>query len=108
MAALGGVPLALGVTASTVCALAEFPAAEAGVASGVFNSLRQVGALVRGRDPGGGVRPRPGGESRRPIRSAGSVWAFASRAIVFVVVLVAVVGDHAAAPRRPARGARLS
>ena len=65
VAALGGVPLALGVTASTVCALAEFPAAEAGVASGVFNSLRQVGASFgvayrrrRSTSPRWGTRPR--------------------------------------------------
>jgi EmrB/QacA subfamily drug resistance transporter len=91
VAALGGVPLALGVTASTVCALAEFPAAEAGVASGVFNSLRQVGASFGVAIPAAAFDLAQAGNAT-PDPLAGSVWAFASRAVVFVVVLVAVVG----------------
>ena len=107
VAALGGVPpLALGVTASTVCALAEFPAAEAGVASGVFNSLRQVGASFGSpyRRP---RRPRPGGECN-PGSTLGSVWAFAEsggRLVVFSWPSSLVM------PRRPVAplaGARLS
>ena len=96
VAVLGGVPLALGVTASTVCALAEFPAAEAGVASGVFNSLRQVGASFGVAIPAAAFDLAQAG-SPTPDPLAGSVWAFASRAVVFVVVLVAVV---AIMPRR--------
>jgi hypothetical protein len=86
VAAVGGVPIALGVTASTVCALAEFPPEEAGVASGVFNSLRQVGSSLGVAIPAAvfdlALASLPGAD---PL--AGSVGAFASRAIVFVAVL---------------------
>jgi Na+/melibiose symporter-like transporter len=96
VAAIGGVPLALGVTASTVCALAEFPPAEAGIASGVFNSLRQVGASFGVAIPAAAFDLAQAG-STAPDPQAGAVWAFASRAIVFAVVLVAVM---AIMPRR--------
>jgi predicted MFS family arabinose efflux permease len=92
VAAVGGVPLALGVTASTVCALAEFPAEEAGVASGVFNSLRQVGSSLGVAIPAAVFDlALAGSVGTDPL--AGSVGAFASRAVVFVVVLglVAVI-----------------
>jgi EmrB/QacA subfamily drug resistance transporter len=86
VAAVGGVPIALGVTASTVCALAEFPPEEAGIASGVFNSLRQVGSSLGVAIPAAvfdlALAGAPGAD---PL--AGTVGAFASRAVVFVAVL---------------------
>jgi Na+/melibiose symporter-like transporter len=86
VAAVGGVPIALGVTASTVCALAEFPPEEAGIASGVFNSLRQVGSSLGVAIPAAvfdlALAGPPGAD---PL--AGSVGAFASRAVVFLAVL---------------------
>jgi predicted MFS family arabinose efflux permease len=101
VAALAGIPIALGVTAGAMLALAEFPPAEAGVASGVFNSLRQVGSTLGvavpaalfdlSLDLGGGD----------PVR--GSSWALASRAVAFGIVLVPVfllLRDRLAAPRR--------
>jgi EmrB/QacA subfamily drug resistance transporter len=90
VAALGGVPLALGVTASTVCALAEFPPEEAGIASGVFNSLRQVGSSFGVAIPAAAFDlAQAGSPGADPL--AGALWAFASRAVVFAVILVAVM-----------------
>jgi len=92
VAMLGGVPLALGVTASTVCALAEFPPHEAGVASGVFNSLRQVGSSLGVAVPAVAFDVALAGSADGGLL-AGSTAAFASRAAVFVVILglVAVI-----------------
>jgi len=83
VAAVGGVPIALGVTASTVSALAGFAQSEAGIASGVFNSLRQVGSSLGVAIPAAVFDAAGGG-------MAGSTWAFASRAVVFALVLVLV------------------
>jgi EmrB/QacA subfamily drug resistance transporter len=102
VAAIGGVPMSLGVVASTMTALAEFAPAEAGVASGVFNALRQVGASLGVAIPAAafdlGVRANPGD----PV--AGATAAFLSRAIVFgvVLVLVALILPRAAAHPSPA------
>ncbi|MBA2372694.1 MAG: MFS transporter, partial [Chloroflexi bacterium] len=88
VAALGGVPLALGVTASTMRALAEFPPHEAGVASGVFNSLRQVGSSLGVAIPAAAFDLASGDD---PL--GGSTLAFAARALgfAFVVVIVALI-----------------
>jgi EmrB/QacA subfamily drug resistance transporter len=84
LAAVGGVPIALGVTASTSRALAEFPPSEAGTASGVFNGLRQVGSSLGVAIPAAAFDLAGGG-------MAGSTAAFASRAVVFAIILGAVV-----------------
>jgi len=105
VALLGGVPLALGVTASTVCALAEFPPHEAGVASGVFNSLRQVGSSLGVAVPAVAFDVALAGSADGGLLS-GSTAAFASRAVVFVIILalVAVIMPrrHATAVVAPA------
>jgi EmrB/QacA subfamily drug resistance transporter len=104
VAAIGGVPMSLGVVASTMTALAEFSPAEAGVASGVFNALRQVGASLGVAIPAAafdlGVRAAPGD----PV--AGATAAFLSRAIVFgvILVLVAVILPRAVVRPRPIAG----
>ena len=92
VAMLGGVPLDLGVTASTVCALAEFPPHEAGVASGVFNSLRQVGSSLGVAVPAVAFDVALAGSADGGLLS-GSTAAFGSRAVVFVIILglVAVI-----------------
>jgi hypothetical protein len=91
VAALGGVPLALGVTASTVCALAEFSPSEAGIASGVFNGLRQVGSSLGVAIPAAAFDLALAGSIGGADPMAGSTWAFASRAVVFGVTLVLVM-----------------
>ena len=105
VAVLGGVPLALGVTASTVCALAEFPPHEAGVASGVFNSLRQVGSSLGVAVPAVAFDVALAGSADGGLLS-GSIAAFGSRAVVFVIILglVAVIMPrrHATALTAPA------
>jgi EmrB/QacA subfamily drug resistance transporter len=92
VAALGGVPIALGVTASTVCALAEFRPAEAGVASGVFNALRQIGSSLGVAIPAAVFDLAPG-SAPAGAGSIGTTWALASRGIVFAIALgfVAIV-----------------
>lgn len=90
VAALGGVPIAVGVTASTVCALAEFPASEAGVASGVFNSLRQVGSSLGVSIPAAIFDLAAGGSLSGAAAAAGSTAALASRAVVFGIALAGV------------------
>ncbi len=89
--AVGGVPIALGVTASTSRALAEFPPSEAGTASGLFNGLRQVGSSLGVALPAAAFDLAGGG-------MAGSTAAFASRAIVFAIILGLVA---VTLPRRP-------
>ena len=86
VAAIGGVPIALGVTASTMCALAEFAPSEAGIASGVFNSLRQVGSSLGVAIPAAAFDLVLAGSAGSDLL-AGSVGAFASRAVVFLIVL---------------------
>jgi EmrB/QacA subfamily drug resistance transporter len=90
VAALGGAPIAVGVTASTMCALAEFSPAEAGVASGVFNSLRQVGSSLGVAIPAAVFDLAAGGVLTGGAAMAGSNAALASRAVVFAIALVAV------------------
>jgi EmrB/QacA subfamily drug resistance transporter len=106
VAMLGGVPLALGVTASTICALAEFPAHEAGIASGVFNSLRQVGSSLGVAVPAAAFDLALAGRLSGSDVLAGSTWAFASRAIAFGLVLALVAAilprGHAVAMPDPA------
>jgi EmrB/QacA subfamily drug resistance transporter len=87
---LGGLPLALGVTASTICALAEFRANEAGIASGVFNSLRQVGSSLGVAVPAAAFDLALVGSLGDDDVLAGSTLAFASRAAAFGLVLVLV------------------
>jgi hypothetical protein len=105
VAAIGGVPIALGVTASTIRALAEFAAAEAGIASAVFNSLRQVGSSLGVAIPAAVFDATAAGRSGAGALEAGSSAAFASRAVVFVVCLVLVV---AVLPREGARSSSLA
>ncbi|MDO8485261.1 MAG: MFS transporter, partial [Candidatus Limnocylindrales bacterium] len=106
VAALGGVPLALGVVASTTCALAEFPAHEAGIASGVFNSLRQVGSSLGVAVPAAAFDLALAGALGGGDVLAGSTLAFASRAIAFGLVLALVAAilprGHAVAMPEPA------
>jgi DHA2 family methylenomycin A resistance protein-like MFS transporter len=86
VAALGGVPIALGVTASTVCALAEFTPTEAGVASGVFNALRQIGSSLGVAIPAA-VFDLTAGPATAAGGLNGSIWALASRGVVFAIAL---------------------
>ena len=89
VAALGGVPMSLGVVASTMTALSEFAPADAGIAAGVFNSLRQVGSAF------GVAIPAAAFDLAIPAGATdlmpGSHAAFVSRAVVFALALVAVV-----------------
>ncbi|MFI5261429.1 MAG: MFS transporter [Candidatus Limnocylindrales bacterium] len=89
VAALGGAPIAIGVTASTVCALAEFPPAEAGIASGVFNSLRQVGSAFGVAIPAAAFALAAGPAISGVDAVSGSTAAFASRLLVFAGILLA-------------------
>jgi MFS family permease len=88
VAALGGVPIALGVVASTTTALSEFDPAEAGIAAGVFNAFRQVGSALGVAIPAAvfDLAVAPGATDLMP----GSHAAFASRAVVFAIALAAV------------------
>ena len=88
VAALGGVPIALGVVASTVTALSGFRAEDAGIAAGVFNSLRQVGSALGVAIPAAAfdLALAPGATDLMP----GSHAAFVSRAVVFAIALAAV------------------
>jgi MFS family permease len=88
VAALGGVPMSLGVVASTVTALSEFQPADAGIAAGVFNSLRQVGSAFGVAIPAAAfdLAITAGATDLMP----GSHAAFVSRAVVFGLALVAV------------------
>ncbi len=87
VAALGGVPIALGVVASTSTALAGFEPAEAGVAAGVFNALRQVGSALGVAIPAAAfdLALAPGATDLMP----GSHAAFVSRAVCFALALLA-------------------
>jgi EmrB/QacA subfamily drug resistance transporter len=89
VAALGGVPIALGVVASTVTALSEFRPEDAGIAAGAFNSLRQVGSALGVAIPAAAFdyALAPGATDLMP----GSHAAFVSRVIVFAIALVAVL-----------------
>jgi DHA2 family methylenomycin A resistance protein-like MFS transporter len=98
LAALGGAPIAIAVTASTLRALADFPPGEAGVASGVFNSLRQVGASLGVAIPAAVFELVAVSNGAAAATSA----AFASRAVVFGFVLLAVVGLLGTRPRASA------
>jgi hypothetical protein len=86
--------LAIGATASTMSALAEFAPSEAGTASGAFNSLRQVGSSLGVAIPAAAfdLALATGGD-----QLAGSTWAFASRAVFFGIIVAVVV---AVLPRR--------
>jgi EmrB/QacA subfamily drug resistance transporter len=88
VAALGGVPIALGVVASTVTALSGFQPQDAGIAAGVFNSLRQVGSALGVAIPAAAfdLALAPGATDVMP----GSHAAFVSRAVVFALALGAV------------------
>ena len=88
VAALGGVPIALGVVASTGTALSEFQPQDAGIAAGVFNSLRQVGSALGVAIPAAAfdLALAPGATDVMP----GSHAAFVSRAVVFAITLAAV------------------
>jgi EmrB/QacA subfamily drug resistance transporter len=88
VAALGGVPIALGVVASTATALSEFEPQDAGIAAGVFNSLRQVGSALGVAIPAAAfdLAVAPGATDVMP----GSHAAFVSRAVVFAITLAAV------------------
>jgi predicted MFS family arabinose efflux permease len=88
VAALGGVPMSLGVVASTMTALSEFAPAEAGIAAGVFNSLRQVGSAFGVAIPAAAfdLAVADGATDLMP----GSHAAFVSRAVVFAIILGAV------------------
>ena len=66
VAALGGVPMSLGVVASTMTALSEFAPADAGIAAGRLQ-LAAPGRLgARGRDPRRRLRPRRRERRDRP------------------------------------------
>ena len=90
VAALGGAPIAIGVTASTVCALAEFPSAEAGIASGVFNSLRQVGSALGVAIPAAAFALAAPTSIPGQGSMSGSTAALMSRLLIFALALVAV------------------
>jgi MFS family permease len=87
VAALGGVPMALGVVASTMTALSEFAPADAGIAAGVFNSLRQVGSALGVAIPAAAfdLAVASGATDLMP----GSHAAFLSRVVVFALSLLA-------------------
>ena len=91
VAAAHGTPIALGVVASTVCALAEFPPEQAGIASGVFNSLRQVGSALGVAIPAAVSDLVTGGTAVGASVQAGATAALASRAVVFALVLIPVI-----------------
>ncbi|MGH2773425.1 MAG: MFS transporter [Actinomycetota bacterium] len=100
IAAAGGAAIALSVTASTVCAVAEFPPSEAGIASGIFNSLRQVGSALGVAIPAAAYDAATGGSLGGTAAFNGSAWAFGSRLAVLALLLVVVA---AVLPRlRPA------
>jgi EmrB/QacA subfamily drug resistance transporter len=98
VAAVGGAAVALTVTASTVCAIAEFPPSEAGIASGIFNSIRQVGSSLGAAIPAAAYDLATGGALVGAAALTGSSWALGARAAVTVLALAAVV---VVLPRRP-------
>jgi MFS family permease len=87
VAALGGVPMTFGVVASTMTALSEFAPAEAGIAAGVFNSLRQVGSAFGVAIPAAAFDLAVADNATDLM--PGSHAAFVSRAVVFAIALVA-------------------
>ncbi|MGB2940576.1 MAG: MFS transporter [Candidatus Dormiibacterota bacterium] len=105
VAAIGGAGIALSVTASTACAIGEFPPQEAAVASGVFNSLRQVGSSLGVAIPAALYDVATRGALTGDRALAGSSYALASRAVVFVLVVLlvaAIMPRVSAAPAQPA------
>lgn len=105
VAAIGGAGIALSVTASTVCAIGEFPPQEAAIASGVFNSVRQVGSSLGVAIPAAMYDLATRGALTGARALAGSSYALASRAVVFVLVgvlVAAVMPRVSSAPARPA------
>jgi DHA2 family methylenomycin A resistance protein-like MFS transporter len=91
VAAAGGAAIALSVTASTTCAVAEFPPAQAGVASGIFNSLRQVGSALGVAIPAAAYDAVTRGSLAGAGALRGSAWALGTRAGALVIILVLVV-----------------
>jgi EmrB/QacA subfamily drug resistance transporter len=87
VAAVGGAAIALSVTASTVCALGEFEPAEAATASGIFNSLRQVGSALGVAIPAAMYDIGASGALTGRHALSGSAWALGSRAVVLMLVL---------------------
>ena len=81
--------MSLGVVASTMTALSEFAPADAGIAAGVFNSLRQVGSAFGVAIPAAAfdLAVANGATDLMP----GSHAAFLSRVVVFALSLLAVV-----------------
>jgi predicted MFS family arabinose efflux permease len=90
VAAVGGGAIALSVTASTTCAVAEFPPAQAGIASGIFNSLRQVGSALGVAIPAAAYDLVTKGSLTGTGALQGSTWALATRAGTLVIVLALV------------------
>jgi EmrB/QacA subfamily drug resistance transporter len=102
VAAFGGAAIALSVTASTSCAIAEFPPAEAGIAAGIFNSLRQVGSALGVAIPAAAYDLATGGVLSGGRALRGSSWALGTRVIVFalVVALIAAMVYRSLLPAR--------
>jgi MFS family permease len=90
VAAVGGGAIALSVTASATCAVAEFPPAQAGVASGVFNSLRQVGSALGVAIPAAAYDIATRGSLTGSDAFRGSSWGLGARAAVLLMLLVIV------------------
>ena len=84
--AVTGVGIALAITASTVRAIAEFPPAEAGTASGVFNSIRQVGASLGVAIPAAAYDLATHGQLAGAAALSGSTWALGARAAVLLLL----------------------
>lgn len=95
---LSGVATALGIVASAVGALAEFAPQDAGTASGIFNSLRQVGSALGVAVAAAVYDYFSGGILRGSAVFEGVRWAFSTRALV---VFLAAVPVAAFLTRRP-------
>jgi EmrB/QacA subfamily drug resistance transporter len=89
---LGGVSTALVIVTSAAEAIAEFAPAEAGVASGIFNSLRQIGAAVGVAIPAAVFDIATGGVMSGPTAVSGGAAAFAVRALLLALVALLVAG----------------
>jgi predicted MFS family arabinose efflux permease len=77
-------------TVSMPGALSAFPAAESGVASATFNTVRQVGSSMGIALPGAALVAVSGGLLSGPGLAVGLESAFAVRAAVFLVATIAV------------------
>ncbi|HET8570328.1 MAG TPA: MFS transporter [Candidatus Limnocylindria bacterium] len=88
---LGGIGIAVTLVSSASAALSEFAPTEAGTASAVFNSLRQLGAAMGVAVPAVAFEAVAHGSRTATAALGGSTAAFAVRLVLMMIPLVVLV-----------------